>query len=346
MSDKKASLILLDKNKLWLYHGTTGEILNLDFPSTVMKDMEVLNHELFIKQFESFLSVHKVDGSHVDLVLAPSLLFIKDFAGIEDAKKEDAIKSFVDNVPFDYTAKTTVHLDKMVRVIVANKDLMTLIKRSLEKRKCEMPFALPATVIPNVTITTGLDQQTAQTILGQFDALKAYNLLEVAPILSPLHNITANAADKSHPKRLPLLLSMFGGLISVLVGVAVVTNSQPTVPSSQASVVAKPLPLRAKPTVTASPSATINTLRIDLIHTDLVASKSSQLQQVLKSAGATDLREVVDNAIVAESSQLVFSQSVPVTTQEQISNIVKTVEPIFSTKVVSGLSRDVEIRLK
>jgi len=58
------------------------------------------------------------------------------------------------------------------------------------------------------------------------------------------------------------------------------------------------------------------------------------------------LKELVDNTIVLESSQLVFSQAIPVVVQEQIINIVKTVEPVFSTKVVTGLSRDVEIRLK
>lgn len=346
MSDKKATLILLDKNRLWLYHGTTGEILNLDFPTTVMKDMEVLNRDLFIKQFESFLNVHKVEGPRVDLVIAPSLLFSKDFSGIEEPKKEEAIKSFVDNVPFDSVAKTTMHLDKVVRVIVANKDLITLVKRSLEKRKCEMFLALPATAIANLTISAALDQQTALAVLEQSDSLKAYNLLEAAPVANPLMNITANAADKSHPKRLPLLLSMFGGLISVLIGVAVVTNSQPTVPASQASVVLKPLPLAVKPTIVASPSAMIKTLRIDLIHTDRVASKSSQLITSFKSNGVADLKELVDNAMALETSQLVFSQAVPVPVQDQIITIVKTVEPIFSTKVVSGLGRDVEIRLR
>ncbi|MBP6044840.1 MAG: hypothetical protein WAT72_04565 [Microgenomates group bacterium] len=346
MADKKVSLILIDKNKLWLYSGATGEILNLDFPTTVMKDMEVLNRDLLIKQFESFLSVHKVDGPRVDIVIAPSLLFIKDFSGIEEPKKEEAIKSFVDNVPFDSTAKTTMHMDKVVRVIVANKDLIILIKHSLEKRKCEVPLILPATVITNVSISSALDPQIAKAVLGQTDSLKAYNLLDTGPAINPLKNITANAADKSHPKRLPLLLSMFGGLISVLIGVAVVTNRQPTIPASQASVVLNPFPSLAKPTIVASPSAIISTLRIDLMRTDQAASKSSQLRTSLKNLGITDLKELVDNTIVLESSQLVFSQAIPVVVQEQIINIVKTVEPVFSTKVVTGLSRDVEIRLK
>lgn len=346
MSDKKSTLILLDKNRLWLYHGMTGEVLNLDFPTTVMKDMEILNRELFIKQLESFLNVHKVDGPRVDLVITPSLLFSKDFAGIEEPKKEEAIKSFIDNVPFDSIAKTTMHLDKGLRVIVANKDLITLVKRSLEKRKCEMLLALPATVFTNVTVSTALDQQTALAVLGQSDSLKAYNLLEAVPIVNPLMNITANAADKSHPKRLPLLLSMFGGLISVLIGVAVVTNNQPTVPPSQASVVLKPLPLTVKPTVAASPSAALKTLRIDVIHTDQTASKSSQLISSFKRDGVTDIKELVDNATTLETSQIVFSQSVTVPVQDQIIFMVKTVEPLFSTKVVSGLGRDVEIRLK
>lgn len=346
MSDKKTSLILFDKNRLWLYHGTTGEIINLDFPTTVMKDMEVLNRDLFIKQFESFLSVHKVDGPRVDLIIAPSLLFSKDFPGVEEPKKEEAIKSFVDNVPFDSVAKITVHLDKVARVIVSNKDLITLIKRSLEKRKCEMLLALPATAFTNVSVSTVLDEQTAQAILSQLDSLKSYNLLEASPTANPLMNITANAADKSHPKRLPLLLSMFGGLISVLIGVAVVTNSQPTVPPSQASVVLKPLPLAVRPTVAASPSAMMKALRIDLIHTDQAASKSSQLSSSFKSSGVGDLKESIDNAMVLESSQVVFSQTVPVLMQDQIINIVKVIEPVFSTKVVSGLGRDIEVRLK
>ena len=341
MADKKTSLILIDKNRLWIFSAMTGEVLNLDLPTTVMKDMEVLNHELFIKQFESFISVHNLTGSRVVIVMAESLLFNKDFSGIEELKRQEAIDIFVANVPFDSIAQTTVRQDKKVTVIVANRDLIVLIKNSLEKHKCDSTLALPATVFSNLNVAAGLNQQLAQTMISQAEELKAYNLMEPAFVPNSSHSITTDAvSDKSHPQRLPLLLGTFGGLISLLIGVAVVTNSQSTVPPSRASAVSK------TPKIAPTAVSNIQSLRLDLIRNDQKASVSSQLKAIFQSNGVTDVRELLDSDGALGSSQIIFSNAVTVSVQGQIINIVKTIEPGFSTKIVTGLARDVEIRLK
>jgi len=348
MADNQTSLIYIDKNKLWFYNSATREVLSLDFPVATVKDMEVLNRELFTKQFESFLSVHKIVSSRVNFVISTSLLFLKDISGIEESKKDEAIREFVENVPFDNVANTTVHQDKTVRVIAINKDLLTLLKRTLEKNKFEIGLALPMSLVPNISIHGALDAQTAQLVLGASDGLKMYNLLDPIQVLSPLQSITENAADKKHPKRLPVLLSAFGGLISILVGVAVVSNTQPTIPSSQAKAPPKitPASLLVTPTTVITLSRTLQTLRIDLIHSSQNSSDSARLLSVLKTAGITDVKEVVLNSGALDTSQIIFSQAVPTQLQNQLVSVVKSVFPNFSTRVVSGLLRDVEIRIK
>lgn len=340
MADKKTFLLFVDKNKLWLFSALSGETFNLDIPTTVMKDMEVLNHELFIKQYESFIAVHSVNESRIYIVIATPLLFVKDFSGIEDIKREEAITSFIENVPFDSISKTTMHFDKTMRVIVANKGLITLIKNSLDKHKCEVIQTLPANVFTSLNVINGLDLQTARTILAQADSLRAYNLLDPQPVPNTTHNITVSATDKEHPKRLPLLLGTFGGLLSLLVGVSIVSNSQPTLPPSRATGIAK----APKAIVTVVPN--IQSLRIDVIRNDQKATVSSQLKTVLQSSGVSDVREFIDNSASLSASQIIFSNTVSISNQGQIMNIVKTIDPVFSTQVVAGLARDVEIRLK
>lgn len=347
MADKQQSLLLIDKVRLRLYSGMTSEVFSLEFPTTVVKDMEVLNHELFIKQFESFLSVHNITDSHVSILLAPSLLFTKDFSGIEPTKKDEIIKGFVENVPFDSVATTTMHLDKVLRVIAANKDLIYLLKSSLEKHKCTVPLALPAVVSANIQVANGLNAQVAQAVLGQIEALHGYNLLDPVLPVGTLQNITANAADKQHPKRLPLMLGAFGGLIAILVGVIAVTNQEPTVPNPQASAPAAQTPMQAaSPTQSASTSATLQTLKVDIVHNEQAAVLASQLATILKNAGVVDIRDLANNTPVGQASQINFADTVPVTLQEQIATAAKTVDSTVVTKVVTGLSRDVEIRLK
>lgn len=347
MVDKQTILVHLDRNRVWLFK-PSGELLFLDLPTTVMKDMEILNHELFLKQFESFLSVHAVQSNHAYITVSESLLFVKDFSGMEPGKQVEAIKLFVDNVPFDSVAKTEMHLDKVTRVITANKDGILLAKSALVKQKCEVLLALPIPAFGSMSTQGGVTPQLCSQILSAADGLKEYNLFDPSPILSPLQSITENAADKKHPKRLPILLGAFGGLIAILVGVVVVTNTQPTIPPSQAETLA-PLPTRAvQQTPTASPSALIKTLRVDVIQGAAVASSSGRVLTALRSAGITDLRElqgqIPENQ--TEAVQITFSQTLPAAVQDQVTAIIRAVDSTVTTRIVSGLQRDIELRLR
>lgn len=344
MVDRQIILIHLDRNRVWLFK-PTGELLYLDLPTTIMKDMEILNHELFLKQFESFLSVHAIQSHHAYVTVAEALLFTKDFSGMEPGKQDEAVKLFIENVPFDNVAKTTVHLDKTTRVIAANKDEILLVKSALTRQKCEVPLALPISVFTSVSTQGGVTPQTCAQIVAAADNLKEHNLFDPPPIMSPLQSITENAADKKHPKRLPVLLGAFGGLIAILVGVVVVTNSQPTIAPSQAETLA-PLPTRApSTTVAASPSAALKTLKIDIVRGATPSSTSAKMSAALQTAGITDLREVQDQ-VGAQGAvgQVTFSQTIPSSVQDQVMAIVRTVDPSVTVRVVSGLQRDAELR--
>ncbi len=346
MADKQTILTHLDRARVWLYFAT-GELLYLDLPTTIMKDMEILNHELFLKQFESFLNVHGVRSSRAYITVSESLTFTKDFSGMEPGKQDEAIKLFVDNVPFDNVAKSVLHLDKVTRVITVNKDAVLLMKSALVKQNCEVELAVPIGAFNSVSTQGGVTPQLCSQILGSIENLKDHNLFDPSPILNPLQSITENAADKKHPRRLPILLGSFGGLIAILVGVVVVTNSQPTIPPSQAETLA-PLPTRAvSSTKTASQSASIATLRVDMIQGATQSSSSAAMETALRAAGIVDLKRVQDTSnIQILSTQVTFSQALPTSLQEQFMSIIRSIDASVTSRIVSGLQRDVELRLR
>lgn len=348
MAAQQTILVHMDRSRVWLFKAPQ-DLQYLDLPTTIMKDMEILNHDLFLKQFASFLSVHAVQSHRAFITVAESLAFVKDFSGMEPGKQEEAIKVFVENVPFDNVAKSQLHLDKVTRVIATNKDGIQLVKSALLQQKCEVVLALPIGAFQSISTQSGITPQVCLQLISAAEGLKEYNLLDPSPILSPLQSITENAADKKHPKRLPLLLGAFGGLIAILVSVIVVTNTQPTVPPSRAETLA-PLPIKKiSPTTaaTATASATLSVLRVDVVQGTASASTAPRIMQALRDRGISDVRITTGTPTqVTADSQVSFSQTVTSSDQDQVMTILRVIDPLITSRVVAGLSRDIEIRLR
>lgn len=343
MADKKAAIVYIEKGRFFYYGVHNPNILKFDFPPTIVKDMEVLNKELLSTHVQSFISVNKLTPSKVTIFLSNEILFMKDVPGIEYSQKEEHIKAFIENVPFEKVVHVIQYKDKLLKIVTANQELCSEIKKAFEKLNFEIHAVVPSIFVENLTIAAGagLDSQTASLLLAVADSLRQFNMMPPNPSQNPLQNITANAASKEHPKRLPLLLGVFGSLIAILIGVAVVVNRTPTRTPLQARTQPTSVIPTAVSSPIASPSATFSTYKVWLTTSSKTTATASQIQKALSEAGFSNFETRTEEGTVHEETQVKFAQTVPVSVQEQFMNELQKTVKNLTSQVVSGLETDI-----
>src|SRR3989344_820619 len=102
-SRKPLTVIYIDKNKALFYFENTKITLQLDFPQSVISDLDLLSKERLEELIDTFINSNNLKDSKFEAVLAfsPVSAFEKDFLGDLPKDKEVEIKKFIDLVPFE-----------------------------------------------------------------------------------------------------------------------------------------------------------------------------------------------------------------------------------------------------
>ncbi len=221
----KTGIVYIQRDKFQIYSPSLSGILEFRYVPELVKDMDVIDKELFENIVKLFIENNKIPAGSLVIFLGDTACFIKDFLG-EDAEKLKAqAKEFADQAPFDSVSTKTFAISKGIRVFATNKDLYEAIQIAFEKEKFTIEAVLPGFLVgDSISTAPELTQQAAAVILRKLNTVRQYNLLhpdvEVIKDTTAPDDKTSGLALRSAPtdkKRLLLLIGVFGFLITALV---------------------------------------------------------------------------------------------------------------------------------
>lgn len=266
---KQRALIYLEKNRLDYIDEKIGNTLKLDFPASVLSDLEIINKEEFIKLLDAFISANKLVSSVFLVIVSNNLVFEKNFTQIDETNKENEIHNYLDNVPFEEIGYKVFNQEKGIKIIAFNKEIYDIVRFVFESHN----FFANGAVTENMADGTlasahTLNTQSFKEILTKFDILRQQSLLGYD---APMYSNQSSSAPQSlstfkKPKSyLIILLGVFVFLIGVLIFVFIQSNKplpktkiQPT-SAPLAAPTALPTPTNVLlPTSISSPSAIPN----------------------------------------------------------------------------------------
>ena len=106
-----------------MYVPALPSLLEFHFVPKIIRDLDIVDHNLFEDLLSVFLTTNKVPQGDISIVIGENASFIKDFSGTDQATLQKQAKEFIQHVPFDVVAGTTFMLSNGLRAYATNKDL-------------------------------------------------------------------------------------------------------------------------------------------------------------------------------------------------------------------------------
>lgn len=212
----KDQILFLTRNRFYYTDGS--QILTLDFPTNVVKDLDVVDKDGFHGLITSFIVNNKLVASQIFFVLSESVCFIKNFDTNEktDFSAVDLeAKLYIDSVPFTSVVTKTYKNPTNVSVVVANQDLIDSIFMAFEDKGFGVSALFPASMISEIGAITELTLDKAKIILDKKDLAITSSMVGERTVNEQHLATSQNAVPKN--KFLPYLMGVFVVLIFVFV---------------------------------------------------------------------------------------------------------------------------------
>jgi len=349
-SKQKLGVLFLDSTKFDLFIPHTSTVVSYNLPSTLVRDLEILDKEALTTQITTFIDTNKIPPFTVIIVLSERVLFNRDFAPIADLQEQVTIvQDFLDTIPFDNLSTKTFKLERGFKVVAANRDFYENIKEILETKGFIVDAIAPITVVAQELATlTLLDKQTAQKIISKLNTIKQ-NALEIhyeSPSLNPKTQQDADA-KKAYKIRLFAMIGVFA-LLFLVMGLMAYQTFKP-VPKKIVPSATAPLPtptIQVVITPTTSPDISLKkTLQISLNNPTRSATPSTTLRSNLLASGFDNVQISTPTTITSTRARVVFKDTVPSSLRSEIVGIIDELYPDPIIVEQPDISSDVSVFL-
>ncbi len=206
---------MLSGNSLQFIGQDIDVVQTIPLPPTLVNNMEVVNKDGLYTLITDWVKARTYTNTNILLLLAPDLCFYHQFVNIEQDKVDSETLQFLDTVPFESVLSRTYALGEGRQIIAANKDLVMALVQGFTLHGYTTKVVVPAIL---AQAETGLTPEVENYAFKHLTELTRDSLIsEVAPVVS--------SVAKPKPKSsLPLLLSVFGVLLAILVIVIVLSK--------------------------------------------------------------------------------------------------------------------------
>ena len=175
---KIPAFIYLDKNGFYFFQDNLPTIVSMAFIETSIKDMDVINSNSLSAQIKSFVEQYQILPSTITLILSPNITFEKDIVDVPIQSRDEAIKSFVETVPFESVLSRSFPIDKGLKVIGFNEDLYLELKIAFEKIASTIENAIPYQMLgADQALMREFTKENAAQLLRKLDRLKQFSLV-------------------------------------------------------------------------------------------------------------------------------------------------------------------------
>jgi hypothetical protein len=215
-SEGKNGVLMLTRNRLYLYEGVT--VLALDLPGSVVRDLDIKDRDGLFNLIVAFILNHKLIPAQIYFVLAESVCFSKDItvdATSDPVKLDEAVLEFTETIPFSSVISKTYKTPTVWRVIGANQDLIDTIFEAFASRGFGLSALVPASIFPDLAVSVDLTPQKAQIVLAKKDLAVSNSMVGEQQVSDQQLTTTRTAIPKN--KILPYLIVAFVVLVVILV---------------------------------------------------------------------------------------------------------------------------------
>ncbi len=183
MASTQTGVIFVDKKGLYFYTSILTSPLFFEFPPANVINLDVIHEEKLEEKIQAFIVQNQLSPTSVIMVLAESTYFEKDFIDIPPDQQETAKRAYMDNVPFELIDTKSYPLPNGFKLVVVNKQLCDVLKRSFEKKGFGIEGITPVLVLgPLAPLTDMPSLQTLLiTMISKFALLKqnAFSLQQI-----------------------------------------------------------------------------------------------------------------------------------------------------------------------
>lgn len=237
-SNRQTIACYIDTNKILFYLGTTGSILQLEFPPEVLSYLDLIHEAKFEQLLDSFLEQNQLAGGGAILVYATTAVFEKDFEETQAGKNETEIQKFIDIVPFEDVLSRTYKLNKKVKAVVINNRVYESIKSVFEKRNFLIHSVIPVSVLQE-TFSELAQNIDLGFILSKIDSVRQFSMINGNSGSNP--TIEKKPESKKQNKRVYILGGIFGVLILILIVLIITTLLSKPASKNSKGVIAPPI---------------------------------------------------------------------------------------------------------
>ena len=217
--NKKAlSLFYVDKNKGYFYSRSMTSILQLDLPTDVINDLEVINEDKLNLLLQTFIVNNKIMPTGIIILLSTALTFEKDLPESPSDQLEKETSKFLELVPFENVLSKITKIDKKWKIVAANNQLCENFKIAFEKQNFFVvgivPLAILCEVLPELSQNLDLN-----IVLDKIDTL--YSLLPPEEIIRN----TGSKGKNQQQSKITLILIIIFLILTAVMGILIFNNA-------------------------------------------------------------------------------------------------------------------------
>lgn len=357
MAIKQKGVLYIKRSGINYYAADRPDILHLDFPATTIQDMEIINKDELIRLIQNFIVSNKIIPSRAIIILSDTIFFQKDIPITKPEDLEIQIKLFLNNVPFEHVSFKTFDIEKAKRIIATNKDIYQYIKDFLEKNGFTISLVVAPLSLGKDVISETMTLDHAKTIIQKMDTIKqSENFLEPPKQLASTEPTYVSVPKKKAAKStLPLLLSIFGLLIAVLVGVYYMQSRQDTTLVAQGAQVLSPFPTAVPietPAIEPTPAVSTESailqrkgITIQVLNGSQIPGQAEKGRRDLSTLGYEDIKTGNADSTATNKTLIIFAKKVPENIRNEIITELKKTYQEISTQEVEEAEFNVIITL-
>lgn len=208
----QSGLLILNRNNIYIYTPNLNGFLNMSFPDTVIKNLEIVNQEELEREIKTFVDSSKILPAELTIVLSSDVLFEKEIDG--GPEENETRQKFIDSLPFERIYKIVIPVNEKPHIITVNRNLIDGIISSFVKSGFTVMRAVPYEFLRKNSIHS-IDVNSAIEIIKKSESMKLYNMLDYNEKQSD--SITITTLNKNEKSSNPFVLYGLFGILTISV---------------------------------------------------------------------------------------------------------------------------------
>jgi hypothetical protein len=228
MFNQKSIIILfVDRNRFQLYGGNLTGVVTLEIPEVLIHDMDVIGKDGLYTQIKQWLKQYNIIGSQLVVILSEVSYFEKIFSPSEHTQVETDVLKFFDTVPYETIWTKVYAAEKGKRGVAISKSLYEAIHQGFALQGLPTKAVIPAFALGPEIHKRTMDNALGEYVMNNLDSLMKFSLLDSQELSQtvPLEKREEGKVTPKQSSNLPLLIGVFGVLLSILVIVVVMQLS-------------------------------------------------------------------------------------------------------------------------